>query len=586
MEGCGLWKLQTELDCITQGYFIKKSEPDKQNYDINRTMIYNARPSHFSLSFILVFLLSAVVCPASVLSGKDSGQHQKEITETTTEEYDVLIVNGRIIDGTGNPWYYADIAIKDGKIAWIGRSDGVTASEIVDAGGLYISPGFIDVHSHAGGGLIRESLSHARPLLAQGVTTVIINQDGGGSVDIAGQRDRLTEHGLGVNVVQLVPHGTIRREVLGMENRAPGRDEMEEMKSLVEKGMADGAFGLSSGLFYTPGAWAETEEIIELAAVAGRFDGVYTSHIRDESDYSVGLIEAVEEVIEISREAGIPGVVTHIKALGTGVWGFSVPVINRIERAREEGVEVFADQYPYPASHTNLTSVLIPAWAREGGQGAMLERLDDPEKLEQVKEGMKANLERRGGAERLQIASYSADETLEGQRLNVIAESFGMSAIDTALELIKTQSPGVVSFNMLDDDVNRFMQQAWTMTSSDGGLTEPGDGVVHPRNYGSFSRKIGRYVREHEVVDLPFAIRSMTSLSATVFRLHDRGLIREGMAADIAIFDLEQIQDKATYQEPHQLSEGMVHLLVNGKFAIKNSEFIPDMHGRVLRLNE
>jgi N-acyl-D-amino-acid deacylase len=539
-----------------------------------------------TLRYVLLFFLMIFVPLTTVFSMENATAGSSEVFASQGDPYDLLIVNGRVLDGTGNPWYYADIAVRDGQIAWVGRSDDVAATEVIDASGLYVSPGFIDVHSHAGGGLISESLSHARPLLAQGVTTVIINQDGGGSIDIAGQRDRLMEFGLGVNAVQLTAHGTIRREVLGMENRAPTGEELEEMKSLVEQGMREGAFGLSSGLFYTPGAWAETEEVIELAKVASRFDGVYTSHIRDESDYSIGLIEAVEEVIRISREAELPGVVTHIKALGTGVWGFSVPVINRIERAREEGVEVFADQYPYPASHTNLTSVLIPAWAREGGHEAMLERLDNPEKMEQIRKEMEANLERRGGADRLQIASYSADESLEGKQLDVIAGQFGMNAIDAAIELIKTQSPGVVSFNMLEEDVHRFMKQPWTMTSSDGGLTEPGDGVVHPRNYGSFPRKIARYVGEEQVIDLPFAIRSMTSLSATVFRLHNRGLIREGMAADIAIFDLETVQDKATYQKPHQLSEGMVHVLVNGQFAIKNGEFTPALHGRVLRLDQ
>ncbi len=530
----------------------------------------------FLISWMILFFLITGLAPVQADPGDEAA---------ISEPYDLLIINGRLLDGTGNPWYYADIGIRDGVIAWVGRADGQSAAEVINAEGLYISPGFIDVHSHAGSGLISESLSSARPLLAQGVTTVIINQDGGGANDIAEQREQLLEFGLGVNVAQLMPHGTIRREVMGMDNRVPTNDELRQMKQMVEVGMQQGAFGLSSGLFYTPGAWAETEEIIELAKVAARFDGIYTSHIRDESDYSVGLIESVEEVIRISREAELPGVVTHIKALGTGVWGFSAPVINRIERARNGGVEVFADQYPYPASHTNLTAVLIPPWAREGGRDAMLERLEEPEKLVQIKQEMEANMERRGGAHRLQIASYPADENLEGKLLDVIATHFGMNATDAALELIKEHSPGVVSFNMLEEDVNRFMKQSWTMTSSDGGLTEPDAGVVHPRNYGSFPRKIAKYVRDEGVIDLPFAIRSMTSLSATVFRLHNRGLVREGMAADLTIFDLETLQDKATYQEPHQLSEGMVHVLVNGQFSIKNGEFTPALHGRVLRLN-
>lgn len=505
------------------------------------------------------------------------------LTSPGEEPYDLLIKNGRVLDGTGNSWYYSDIAIKDGKVAWMGKSADITAAETVDAEGLYVSPGFIDVHSHAAGGLSKESLSHGQPLLAQGITTVVVNPDGGGSVDIAAQQERLLEHGLGVNVVQLVPHGSVRRAVIGREDRDPTASELEKMKELVKKGMEDGAFGLSSGLFYTPAAYSETEEVIELAKVVAPYNGLYSSHIRDESDYNVGLIASVEEVIRIAREAEIPGVVSHIKALGTGVWGFSSAVANRIERARSEGVEVFADQYPYPASSTSLTSVLIPAWARDGGRTAMLERFKDPEVLEQIKTDMAANLERRGGAHRIQIADFKADVSLEGKMLSEIAEIKGTGAIDAALEMIEQRNPKIVSFNMISEDVERFMKKTWTMTSSDGGLVEMGDGVVHPRNYGSFPRKIAKYVRTDGVVELPFAIRSMTSLPASVFGMQNRGLIRPGAIADIVIFDLETIQDKATYQDPHQLSEGMQYVLLNGNFAIKDGEFQKELNGRVLK---
>lgn len=497
---------------------------------------------------------------------------------------DILIKNGRILDGTGNPWHYADLAIDDGKIVWMGPSSvDLTAREVIDADGLYIAPGFIDVHSHASSGLISESLSHGRPLLAQGITTAVVNPDGGGSVDIAHQRERLLEHGLGVNVIQLVPHGTVRREVMGMTDRDPTAEELEQMKTLVENGMKEGAFGLSSGLFYTPGAYAETEEIIELAKVVSQYNGLYTSHIRDESDYSTGVVASVDEVIRIAREAEIPGIVTHIKALGTNVWGYSAPLVLRIERARNEGVEVFADQYPYPASSTNLTAVLIPSWAREGGRNAMIERLDDPETLEEIKLEMVANLERRGGAHRIQISRYGADPSLEGQTLDVIANQFGTDAIDAALKLIEEETPGIVSFNMHEDDVARFMKQPWTMTGSDGGLAGMGEGVPHPRNYGTFPRKIHKYVVSDNVIDLPFAIRSMTSLPASVFGMENYGLIRTGAVADIVLFDLNRVQDLATYQDPHQLSEGMIYVLINGKFALKDGVFMPELHGRVLQ---
>jgi len=531
------------------------------------------------LSTLLIFSFSALLtsCAASETI-TDSNQVQGEPLN-----FDILIKNGKVLDGTGNPWFYADIGIDEDRIVWVGKSDNVTADEEIDASGLYVSPGFIDVHSHAGSGLSSESLSHGEPLLAQGLTTVMVNPDGGGSIDIAGQQAALEEHGVGVNVVQLVPHGSVRREVLGEANRAPDADELDQMRAIVEEGMKEGAFGLSSGLFYTPAAYAETEEVIELAKVASKYNGVYSSHIRDESDYNVGLIYSVDEVIRIADEAELPGIVSHIKALGTGVWGYSAAVVSRIERARDQGIEVFADQYPYPASSTNLTAVLIPSWAREGGRSEMLNRLDDPELIEEIKVEMVANLERRGGAESIQIADYSADRSYEGLRLNVIADQMDTDPIEAALNLIKEQNPKIVSFNMNEDDVARFMRQSWMMTSSDGGLVEMGDGVVHPRNYGSFPRKISKYVKEDRTVDLGFAIRSMTSLPASVFNLHDRGVIKAGQVADITIFDLNQIQDKATFDDPHQLSEGVEHVLIGGKFAMKAGEFQPELVGKVLK---
>lgn len=533
----------------------------------------------FTLQIILIFSLAGIFTSCAAYSeSAEPEQTEKE----SKNEFDILIKNGKVLDGTGNPWYYADIGIVDDRIVWIGKSKNTTANEVIDAEGLYVSPGFIDVHSHASSGLSSESLSHGQPLLAQGITSVVVNPDGGGSADISGQRNALEEHGLGVNAVQLVPHGSVRRQVLGSEDRAPTSEELEEMKSIVEQGMRDGAFGLSSGLFYTPAAYAQTEEVIELAKVAAKYNGVYSSHIRDESDYNVGLIASVDEVIRIAEEAELPGVVSHIKALGTGVWGYSAAVVNRIERARENGTEVFADQYPYPASSTNLTAVLIPSWAREGGRTDMLQRLEDPELLEDIKVEMVANLERRGGAESIQIAGFSSDTNLEGKRLSEIAEVFGEDPIDAALSLIKIQNPSIVSFNMTDEDVARFMRQSWTMTSSDGGLVELGKGVVHPRNYGSFPRKISKYVQEDKIVELPFAIRSMTSLPASVFGLHDRGILRSGQVADITIFNLELMRDRATYNDPHQLSEGVKFVILNGKFAVKKGEYQNDLSGQVL----
>lgn len=525
--------------------------------------------------------LTIWVCLLSILSGTVEKSSKNDLTDV-----DILIKNGKVIDGTGNPWFYADIGISDDRIVWVGKSDDVSGNEVIDASGLYITPGFIDVHSHAGQGLSSESLSHGRPLLAQGVTTVMINPDGGGSIDIAGQKVALKEHGLGVNVTQLVPHGVVRRYVMGEEDRAPTRSELEQMKSIVEDGMKNGAFGLSTGLFYSPGAFAETDEIIELAKVVSKYNGVYSSHIRDESDYNVGLIYSVDEVIRIAEEAKLPGIVSHIKALGTGVWGYSSAVVNRVERARNQGVEVYADQYPYLASSTSLSAALIPAWVIEGGRSEMLKRLNDLELIDVIKSEMESNLDRRGGAENILISEYSINEEYEGKRLSELAKILDKDPIEVALVLIKNETPMVVSFNMNKNDVELFMKQPWVMTSSDGGLVEMGTGVVHPRNYGSFSRKISTYVKENRTIELEFAIRSMTSLPASVFNLHNRGVIMNGQIADITIFDLDRVRDKATFDDPHQLSEGVEYVIIGGKFALKKGEVQEQTVGRVLKNHE
>ncbi len=497
-----------------------------------------------------------------------------------TPAFDLVIRGGRVLDGSGNPWIRADVGVRGDRITAVGDLSGSLAKEVLEVPNLYVAPGFIDVHSHAGPALETVELSLARPLLAQGVTTVVINPDGGGPADLEAQRLRLQEFGLGVNVALLVPHGTVRRQVLGAENRPPSFEELDAMRGLVDRGMRVGAYGLSSGLFYAPGNFASTDEIVELARVVARHGGVYTSHIRDEADYGEGVVAAVEEVIRVAEQAGLPGIVTHIKALGPNVWGASAQLIKRIERAREAGTQVFADQYPYEASATGLAAALVPRWAEAGGQDAMLERLADPsgELLADIAE----NLKRRAGAGRIAIRTYPPDPSLEGWSLQQVAEHWSLSPLDAALTLIRRGGAGIVSFNMDTEDVERLMVQPWVMTCSDGGLTLPAQGVPHPRNYGAFPRKIRRYVLEQRLLDLASAVRSMTSLPAAVFGFQGRGRIAPGSSADIVIFDLNRIRDRATYTQPHQLAEGVVHLLVNGSFAVRDGVFSEEPAGRVL----
>ena len=528
---------------------------------------------------VILILLFALTISACEVTDNPSEATASE----AAGEYDLVIRNGKVLDGSGAPWYRADVGVQGERIVAVGDLANADAGRTIDASGLYVAPGFIDLHSHAAPGLATEELSVAHPLLAQGITLVVVNPDGGGPADLLDQEGELIEHGLGVNVAQFITHGAVRGAVVGMEDRAPTGSELEEMRELVRTAMEHGAVGLSSGLFSAPGSFAETDELIELAKVAAEYGGFYSSHIRDESNYTVGVVASVEEVIEIAREAGLPGNVTHIKSLGPPVWGSSVDIIERIEEARREGVEIWADQYPYEASSTSLTAMLIPSWAQEGGQEALDRRLDEQDERERVREAVLENLERRGGAGRLQFARYEDDPTIEGRTLAELAGERGVDPAELTMDLVHGGGPGMVSYNMDSDDVHRYMRQPWTATSSDGGLPRMGEGVPHPRTYGAFPRKIRTYVLQEDVVDLATAIRSMTALPAAIMRLQDRGLIREGSYADIVVFDLDRLRDHATFEEPHQLSEGMIYVLVNGELAVDGENFTDALSGIMVR---
>lgn len=534
----------------------------------------------------MVGLLATVgaCCAAASLIAQSGRPAQSALpAQTAPARYDLVIRHGWVLDGTGNPWMLADVAITGDRIAAVGALGAATAAREIDAAGLYVAPGFIDTHTHAGSGMAHPALAAAEPLLRQGITTIFVNPDGGGEIDIAEQRAALLKHGLGVNVGQLVPHGSARQRVMGMADRRAEPHEIARMRELVRAGMLEGAWGLSAGPFYVPGSYAASAEYVEVAKAAAAFGGVFQSHIRDESDYSVGVLAAVDEVITVAREAKLPGIVTHIKVLGPGVWGFSTPVIRRIEHARAEGLEVWADQYPYEASATGLVAALMPAWAQAGGRAELRKRIADPATRARIRADMAENLRRRAGADRIQFRRVVADPSIEGLTLARVARDRGQDPVDVAIALIESGSPAIVSFGMLEDDVRAFMTRPWTMTASDGDLVPMGEGVPHPRVYGTFARKIRRYVVDEPVVRLEDAIRSMTSLPAQVFRLKDRGVLRPGAFADIVVFDLARVRDTATYDRPHQLAEGMVHVFVNGRAAMADGAVTPDRAGRVLR---
>lgn len=503
-----------------------------------------------------------------------------------TDQYDVIIEGARILDGTGNPWYAGEVAILNGQIAAVGPEGSLAsldARERIDAAGRVVSPGFIDVHSHAGGALTDSTLKDAVPLAAQGITTVIVNPDGGGPIDMAGQRARLEAGGLGVHVAQMIPHGALRGDVVGLEDRPATPDEMEEMKNRVREAMEAGAVGISSGLFYAPGSFAPTEELIELARVVAEYGGVYQSHIRDESDYTIGVVAAVGEVIRIAEESGVTGVVSHIKVLGPNVWGESETLVNTIREARERGVDILADQYPYHASATSLSAALVPRWALEGGRAAFRERLASPETRDRIRSEAIVNLARRGGAERISIRNSRAFPQFEAMHLQSIADELGMDPVDAALRLLEEGSPGIISFNMQEEDIATLMREPFTMTSSDGGLVAMGEGVPHPRNNGTFARKITRYVYELGVLPLEEAIRAATSLPAQSHNLRDRGLLRPGYRADLLIFDPRQVRDHATFSDPHQLSSGFEDVMINGVWVRRHGEPTGHRPGLVLR---
>jgi N-acyl-D-amino-acid deacylase len=482
-----------------------------------------------------------------------------------------------VLDGSGNPWVREDLGIRADRIVARGRLAGAAATRTIDAQGLVVAPGFIDVHSHAGGAVARETLRDAAGLLAQGITTIVAHPDGGGPVDIGEQRRTLEAGGVGVNVALLIGHGSVRGAVMGSARRVPTPDEQTRMAALVQAAVDAGAFGLSSGLFYEPGRNAELEEVIALAKIAG---GVYASHIRDEGNYTTGLVASVREVIRVAEDARVRGIVTHIKALGPDSWGQSAAVIADINAARARGVEVWADQYPYEASSTSLGAAVLPG---PSGPEAIKPRLAEPYSSDQLMKEVTENIRRRGGPASIVIASGRGAPDLAGQHLEQIAKARGVTPAEVAVDILLKGGASIVSFNMSEDDIRAFMRQPWTMTSSDGDLSLPGPSRPHPRGHGAFARKLAVYVRERGVVSLEDAVRAATSAPARVFGFAGRGDLREGAFADVIIFDPQKVQDLATYSDPHQHATGMRWVLVNGRVVIDEGVPTKTLAGVVLR---
>lgn len=498
--------------------------------------------------------------------------------------YDILILNGEIYDGSGNDPITMDIAIKDSLIVKIGDLSSFKAKRIIDANGLAVAPGFIDMHAHLDPILeLSECESHIR----QGVTTALGGPDGSSPWPLAKYMDTLNQIGIGMNVAYLIGHNTVRKNVMKLENRAPTESELSKMKEQIAQGMKDGAFGISTGLKYLPGAFSKVNEVIALSKVVSKYGGIYTSHLREEG---LGLLDAVEEAITISRDADIPVVLTHHKVIGKPMWGKSEKTLQMVDSARTSGLNILIDQYPYNASYTSI-SILIPSWARAGGNQAFKKRISEPKLRDSIKAEIIFNIiNDRGGNDlsRVQFAKVKWMPELEGKTLKYWCKIKGIEpTIENGADLvIEAQINGGAScvFHAMDEkDVERIMQHPQTMIASDGRLVKPGMGHPHPRWYGTFPRVLGHYVREKRIISLPQAIYKMTKLPAITLGLKDRGLIKEKMKADIVIFDPKTINDKATFENPHQYPEGINFVIINGEISIDNGIFQHLKAGEVLK---
>jgi N-acyl-D-amino-acid deacylase len=496
------------------------------------------------ISFVLMLL---------VVTACDSAPDQAELLQI-----DVLIEDGLLFDGSGNPPVENDVGISGNAIVFVGNADdaNIRAAEVVDADGLWVTPGFIDAHSHAP--LDTDYGRDAIPYLHQGISTVVLGLDGSGTNEVESRLARWRSNGIGVNAIHFVGHGHVREQVLGREDREPTEDELQQMRELVRGAMTEGAFGLSTGLFYVPGTYASTEEVIELASVAAEFDGaIYDTHDRDLGAVyqGIGYEASVEEGIRIVEESGLRGIFSHYNLQGARNYGRAEVGAALINDARARGVDVWAAHHPYTATQSNLRSYTIPDWASAGGDEAMIARFDDPRQVAEIEAATNAMLEIRGGADKI----FAAERELP--------------AAEAVRSILRSGNKGVMNLELYDhENTRRLAQEAWMMTCTDGRSPRPDQPITHPRSYGAFPKKMRHFVFEEELLSPEFVIRSFSGLAADFYNLQNRGYLREGYVADIAVIDPDRYRDLATFEAPRQLSEGVVHAMVNGMFAVKNNE--------------
>ena len=499
--------------------------------------------------------------------------------------YDLVLRHGRIVDGTGSPWYRADLAIKGDTIVRIAPSIAEPAARTIDVGNLVVAPGFIDIHTHARRGIFE--VPTADNYVRQGVTTLVEGPDGSSPLPLRPFFEKLAATRITPNFASFVGQGSIRSAVIGEANRAATPEELEKMRQLVRQGMEDGAFGLSSGLFYVPGTFTPTAEVVELARVAGQVGGIYISHMRDEAK---GVVDSVRETIAIGEQGGLPTQVTHHKVIGKMYWGRSADTLKLIDEARARGVDATIDQYPYTASSTSISAALLPAWAQEGGRPELMKRLDNPDTREKIKAESAALIRNERGAgdpRNVVAASCGFDPSLAGKNLAEITTKRGLAvtienAAETTMWIVMEGGCQGIFHAISEDDLQRILVHPATMIGSDGEVAVFGRNVPHPRSYGTFVRVLGRYVRELELLSLETAVQKMSAFPAQRLGLADRGVLKQGLKADLAVFDPARVADTATFEKPHSYAAGVSAVIVNGEVVFEKEAMTQARPGRVL----